>query len=135
MKKTELKRGKGLSRKPLGGGKTGLRKTRLKARGKRKEREADAERAFRKRVLEGSKGYCAICGAFEGGGRDRPGVRYTHHLEAHHMVPRGRSGGDPRIHNWRAGAALCRKCHDETHRGLHPDFIKSIKFLDTLESA
>ena len=130
MKNTPLKRTGFVSRTPLGGGKVGLRKTRLKARGRRKEREADAEKIFRKAVLVRSLGFCAICERTS----PTPEDPYSH-LQAHHMVPRGRSGSDKRIHNPIAGAALCFVCHDETHRGLHPDFIKPISFLDNLDTA
>ncbi len=142
MKKTKLKRVKGLkrtnsiARKPLGGGKVGLRKTRLKTRGRRKEREADAEKAFREEGVAWLR-YCKIClPDAEALARDRNSGNSieTQRVEAHHLCPRSRGAGHPRLHDIRNREWLCRIHHDEVHRGLHPHLIRSRDFLDTLET-
>lgn len=121
MKNSPLKRGtKPLRRTPLAGGKVALRRTKLKQRGQRKNREAQAEKLFRVAVMERAAGKCELC------------LKPNDKLEAHHIVPRGRCGSDPRAHNPVVGAALCFKCHAAVHRGLYPSLLKPASHLDTL---
>lgn len=124
MKRSPLKRGKGLKRAPLRGGRVALRRTRLKRQGKRREREADALTWFKRNPLFPDS--LAICCAVE----TCPAI--GHDLDAHHICSRARGAGHPLLHDTRNRAWLCRKCHDEAHRGLRPELIKSRDYLDTL---
>jgi len=78
-----------------------LKRTRIKARGKRAEREAEALEAFKAAVYlrAGAKpddpfhvGLCARC-------------RQPRPLQAHHRLT------NPRVHNPEQGEALCLRCH------------------------
>ena len=115
MKRSPLKRGKGLNP-----GKTRLQRTRLKTRGARSKRERIAAVNFSLRFLDAY--WCEVCqNPFGSKG-----------IEAHHMATRARCPGHPLLHDTRNRAWLCRNCHDEAHRGLHPHLIKSRDFLDSL---
>lgn len=80
-----------------------LKRTRIKPRGKRAEREAEALEHFRDRVLWRAQGVCERCG--------KPGD-----LDPHHMKR------NPRVHDPELGAALCRPCHDQVHAHQAPDW-------------
>ncbi len=122
MKRSPLKRGTSkLKRTNLNPGKVALRRTQLKRVGKRKAKSLNAEKLFREAVLERAQGTCELC------------LKPHDRLDAHHMCPKGRNGGDERIHNPELGRALCRPCHDAVHRGLYPSFLLPASHLDTLD--
>lgn len=74
-----------------------LKRSPMKRKGKRAEREQEALEHFRDRVLWRAQGVCERCD------------RVTDNLDAHHKRT------NPRVHDPELGAALCRPCH----RGVH----------------
>lgn len=91
------------------------RRSRLKPRGKRAEREAEAVEAFRRRVLRRAFLYfddwrdCQDIYKCERCGDETP------YIDAHHMASKGVAPGHPLLHDAEAnGAALCggpQGCH------------------------
>ena len=116
MKRSPLRR-----KTKLHAGKTRLRRTALRRVGKRREREAEAVRAFGER-----NGEVYLCG----GCWD---LFYASQIDAHHLCSRARGAGHPKLHDLRNRAWLCRPCHEAAHRGDLPHLIKSRDYLDNLD--
>jgi 5-methylcytosine-specific restriction endonuclease McrA len=95
MKRTAIKRGT-----------SKLKKTRLKAKGKRALSEEDELQAFRRAVLARDKWACRRCGSEAS-------------LHVHHLLPRGRGGK----HEPDNGVAMCASCHHIVHHHLSPDWM------------
>lgn len=85
------------------------RKTRLRKRGARAEREAEALAEFRRAVLARARWVCERCS-------ERAGFMPYTWLHAHHIKPRSRGG----THDPENGAALCGYCH----MGVHSHTVK-----------
>lgn len=117
MKRTPLTR-----RSPLKPGKATLPRSRMRRVGKRKERELDAIKAFRKGLIARSGGRCEACGAS------------GHH--AHHLVPRSVAGAHKNTHHLLNGAFLCVQCHHAAHSSTDPKWAslrKRRSHLDQIE--
>jgi len=81
-----------------------MRRSRLKKRGRRAAREAEALAAFSEAVLDRAGGVCERCV------KRRP-------LSAHHMTT------NPRLHDPELGRALCNDCHiNKVHRHQGTDW-------------
>jgi len=126
MKRTQLKRTSTLKRTPLAPGVKRLRRTNLKRQGKRREREKEALAQFR----EGSEyAACEECGWWPASGLVELPQFGVH---AHHLCSRAQGVGHPLVHSHLNRAWLCTLCHDQVHRGLLPQYIRSRRWLDTL---
>lgn len=134
MKRSPLKR-TGFKSKKIAPGVQRMRRTRIRKVGAQKKREAAAEAYFRNEVRKRDK-VCQLCPT--GGplsSRLAFGIRHpgTKLLGAHHLCGKGRGRGHPELHNPENGILLCSFHHiEEVHRGLHPELLKPVSFLDSL---
>lgn len=124
MRKTKMKRGKGLKRTPMNRGKSTLQRSgRLKQVGKRAKRDQDSlddfRAAIRRRCIDRVEAglelprqvryRCERCG----------GTPPLERFHCHHIKPKGRGGTNDPITN---GAGLCSTCHSLIHDHNAPDY-------------
>ncbi len=95
-----------------------MKRTPLKRRGRRAERERAALDEFRDAVLNR---------AYDGNGRYLccrcEKHLHRHEIDPHHVVPRGRGG----THDPKNGVALCRACHSGVHDHTVKDWRSWLK--------
>lgn len=79
------------------------------------------QRTFRERVMQACGEQCSLCR-----------LRHGELLDAAHIIPDGRPGGDPIVQN---GLALCKLHHaafDRRFLGIRPDYMVEVR-RDLLE--
>ena len=93
-----------------------MKRSRLRRRGKRAERESESLAAFREAVL--GRGECERCGA-------------RSQLTPHHRLPRSRGGK----HDPANGVCLCWICHRWVHDHAVADWSDWLDGKETRESS
>lgn len=135
-----MKRGAWLNRyTEMPKGRKRLRRTQMRRVGKRRKDEQPALDEFNRR--DGTE-RCFVCDApwtiqdyeLEGliKAKQQALIDAMRKIEFHHICPRSRGVGHPRLHDARNRMYLCSEHHEDAHAGRRPSLIKTRAWLDTL---